>query len=77
MSKKNATCTYYVTGMHCQSCELLLEKKLSKHTGVLHTQASLKDKTVTFVYNRHHGKPDLDELNNSLQSMDIHSVNNH
>ncbi|OGK16594.1 hypothetical protein A2862_03250 [Candidatus Roizmanbacteria bacterium RIFCSPHIGHO2_01_FULL_38_41] len=66
MSKKNATCTYYVTGMHCQSCELLLEKKLSKHTGVLHTQASLKDKTVTFVYNRHHGKPDLDELNNLI-----------
>jgi len=39
-------CTLYVSGMHCSSCELLIEKKLIKHDQVLAVDVSRKDNAV-------------------------------
>lgn len=55
-------CTYYVDGMHCASCEVLIEKRLLKIDGVENVDASTGSKTVKFQYK---GKNDLStkELN--------------
>jgi len=44
--KKNASQNFFVQGMHCPACELLIERYLYKEPGVLSVKASLKDKTV-------------------------------
>ena len=59
------SCTMYVEGMHCASCELLVEKKLLRQSNVESVEASLKDNSVTFTYSA--DKPDLREVNNDLQ----------
>jgi sulfite exporter TauE/SafE/copper chaperone CopZ len=68
MSKKKneehrvSTCTIYVDGMHCASCEVLIEKKLLKQEGIESVDASLKGNRVTVNYVGD-TKPDIDELN--------------
>ena len=68
-TKKNDTsiksCTMYVEGMHCASCELLVEKKLLRQSNVESVEASLKDNSVTFTYST--DKPDLHAVNADLQ----------
>lgn len=46
---------FYVEGMHCSACELIIEKKLLKLDGVEGVDASLKDGKVIV-----HSKEDLD-----------------
>ncbi|HRI05928.1 MAG TPA: sulfite exporter TauE/SafE family protein [Candidatus Dojkabacteria bacterium] len=53
-SNKVKTCTYFVEGMHCNSCELLIERSLLKNEQVKSADATLKDGKVevTFVGNK-------------------------
>jgi sulfite exporter TauE/SafE/copper chaperone CopZ len=39
-------CEFYVEGMHCAACELLIEKKLSKFVGVRKVNAKLNESKV-------------------------------
>lgn len=39
-------CEFYVSGMHCAACEILIEKKLSKHENVKTAKASLNTQKV-------------------------------
>ena len=40
------THTYFVEGMHCASCEVLIEKKLLEKKGVTFADASIKSKSI-------------------------------
>ncbi|KKR05774.1 MAG: hypothetical protein UT34_C0002G0281 [candidate division WS6 bacterium GW2011_GWF2_39_15] len=51
-------CTYYIDGMHCASCEVLIEKKLIKEKSVENVDASLGDGKVVFQYNGEKPSPD-------------------
>jgi len=42
--------TYYVKGMHCSSCEILIEKKLLENEGVTSVEASTGKGEVTIEY---------------------------
>lgn len=60
-------CRFYVDGMHCASCEVLIEKKLLKHKGVEFVDASLKDNRVRVSYT---GKqPQISELNKEFEDL--------
>lgn len=54
--------------MHCASCELLLEKKISKLESVEQVDASLKDKAVLVTYSNGH-KPSIETLNNEFREL--------
>ncbi len=41
------SCEFYVDGMHCAACEILIEKKLSKHGNVKSAKANLNNQTVS------------------------------
>ena len=43
-------CVYYVDGMHCASCEVLIEKKIKKIEGVKEVDASLDKGKVVLRY---------------------------
>jgi sulfite exporter TauE/SafE/copper chaperone CopZ len=64
--KKLKNCTLYVDGMHCASCEILIEKKLLKENGIEAVDATLKDGVVNIAYV---GKtPDVEKLNDTLET---------
>lgn len=52
---------YYIQGMHCPSCELLIENEMKKIPGVVSADVSLSHKWVDFEYDKE--KPDINELN--------------
>lgn len=53
--------TYSVYGMHCPSCEMIIEKKLMKQDGIKSAEASVSASIVTIGFE---GKrPSLEELN--------------
>ncbi len=49
MNPAEHTYTFFVTGMHCQSCVLLTESELSEYQGVTRAHANLSDQTVTIT----------------------------
>ena len=52
---------YYVSGMHCASCEILIEKKLLEIKSIKSVEASVNNGTVRIVYE---GKrPEVKKLN--------------
>lgn len=53
--------TYYVKGMHCASCEILIEKKLLDIEGIKSVDASTGKGQVTFEYEG--DKPDINKIN--------------
>lgn len=65
--KKEQYCTLYVSGMHCASCEVLIEKKLSKIKGISSAKASLSNKEVTVQYNAK--KPEISKLNSQFADL--------
>lgn len=67
MSKKDLKCKkYYVDGMHCASCEILVEKNLLKDKNVVSVDASLKDDTVSIYYKK--GKlPNISAINKRIK----------
>lgn len=56
---------YYIKGMHCASCELLIEQGLSNMQGVTGVEASTARGEVDFEYARE--KPSVDQLNNKFR----------
>jgi len=52
---------YYVNGMHCASCEVLIEKKLSALKEVKSVEASADKGKVFIVYQGE--KPNINRLN--------------
>ena len=58
--KQVRQCTYYVDGMHCASCEILIEKKALKKFNLESVNASLNNGTFDFTYKDK--KPTPDEL---------------
>lgn len=72
MSHKKYTpeleCTLYVQGMHCSSCELIIEKKILKHENVSAVTVSRKDNSVHVTFDT----PDTmhpETLNNEFRSL--------
>jgi sulfite exporter TauE/SafE/copper chaperone CopZ len=65
-SKQNQ-CTFYVEGMHCPSCELLIEKKLLKNDNIEYADASLSNNKVQVEYTGE--KPDLKKLNKQVEDL--------
>ncbi len=59
-------CSYSVKGMHCASCEVLIEKKLIKQTNIEGVDASTSDNKVTIEYKGE--KPTLEQLNKLFKS---------
>jgi len=52
--------TYYITGMHCASCELLIEKKVLKLEGIEAADASTFNGTLVLSYRK--STPEPEEL---------------
>ncbi|MBU0648220.1 sulfite exporter TauE/SafE family protein [Patescibacteria group bacterium] len=57
---------FYVKGMHCASCELIIEKKALELQGVNKAEANQKDGTLEIYYERAK-KPKISILNNLLK----------
>jgi cation transport ATPase len=66
MSKKKKS-TLYVSGMHCASCEVLIEKKLKAMNGVHDVSASLADKKVICTLDQH--APSVKTLNREFADL--------
>jgi len=52
---------YYVSGMHCASCEVLIEKKLLEIKNIKSVEASVNNGTVRIVYEGR--KPEIKKIN--------------
>lgn len=63
-SNLNKSCTLYVDGMHCSSCEILIERSVKKLPGVNGVKISKDRNKVEVTYNKQ--KPDLGELNSEI-----------
>lgn len=53
---------YYVKGMHCRSCEILIENKISQLKNIKNVKANINKNEVIIEYQNE--KPDILELNN-------------
>lgn len=61
-NNQNLNCyEFYVDGMHCAACEILIEKKLSKKSGVNRIKASLNAKKV-IIEGQFEDEKDLEKL---------------
>lgn len=60
-------CELFVDGMHCASCEVLIEKKLLKMEGIESVDASSKDNRVRVVY-KDGQKPEAWRINHEFES---------
>lgn len=58
---KNREQKYFVAGMHCPSCEILIEKELLALPGIKAVEASLGQGEVIIEYKG--AKPEIDQLN--------------
>jgi sulfite exporter TauE/SafE len=67
MSKSLKSCSLSVTGTHCKSCELLIEKEIKSLPGVKSVSASSTTGTVSVNYLPGH-KPDISHLNRIFKS---------
>ncbi|MGB0757384.1 MAG: sulfite exporter TauE/SafE family protein [Patescibacteria group bacterium] len=73
MSKKKyksptSECKVYIDGMHCSSCELLIEKKLLKRQNVASVDVSRKDNSAQIIFH----EPDrlhLESLNQEFKDL--------
>jgi len=61
--KKTKEFTYFVSGMHCASCEILIEKQLLEITGIESVEASTSRGEALIEYNGQRPAPDkLNEI---------------
>jgi sulfite exporter TauE/SafE/copper chaperone CopZ len=67
-NKTVKNCTLYVEGMHCASCEVLIEKKILKQKGIETVDASLKGNKVQINYVGDY-KPSLNSLNKEFSNL--------
>lgn len=73
--KKSSKRTIYVEGMHCASCEVLIEKKLLKQDGIKSVDASLKGNKVDLSYVGDKN-PNIQKLNKEFKSYGYKFSNN-
>lgn len=73
--KSKSKRTIYVDGMHCASCEVLIEKKLLKQEGIQSVDASLKGNKVELSY-QGDKNPDINDLNKEFKSYGYTFSNN-
>lgn len=59
-------CIYSVNGMHCASCEVLIEKKLVQQENIEAVEVSTANNNVTIEYKG--TKPSIEKLNNLFES---------
>ena len=64
MAKKN----YKIKGMHCHACEVLMERRFRKISGVKKVEADYATGIVKVTYD---SEPSVLELNNSIKEDDI------
>lgn len=67
MTTNTKELTYYVRGMHCSSCELLIEKNLLELDNVKSVDASTSKGIVTIEYE--HNRPSVDTLNHIFKKL--------
>jgi uncharacterized protein len=67
------SCEFFVEGMHCAACELLIEKKLSKVVGVKTVDAKLNESKV---YIKSDKELDATELSKLVENEGYRIVNN-
>ena len=70
----NQSCTFYVEGMHCAACELVIEKKLKKVTGVNFVDAVLNKGTVLVKGNFKKSPEELAEEFTALIEKDGYTI---
>lgn len=73
MSNKTKSSKFYVQGMHCNACELIIERTLKKDSNVADVNVSLSEKTVEIKHNKNHQKSA--EHYNALLSKHGYSLN--
>jgi len=56
---------YYVSGMHCASCEILIEKKLLEIKNIKSVEASVNNGTVRIVYEGR--RPEIKKINQTFK----------
>ena len=66
--------TYFVKGMHCASCEVLIEKKLLELPGVKSVEASTSSGKATIEYEGE--KPNIEKLNDIFKKDNYLFFNN-
>lgn len=66
--KKTKEQTFYVAGMHCASCEIIIEKKLIKQDGVEAVDVSLRDASVRLVIDEDK-HINIKEINKDMESL--------
>ncbi|MFH1601534.1 MAG: sulfite exporter TauE/SafE family protein [Candidatus Shapirobacteria bacterium] len=54
-------CIYQISGMHCSSCEILIEKRLKEEKGIKEVEASSTRRQIRIEYS--HKKPSIKKLN--------------
>jgi len=65
MQSETKICEFYVEGMHCAACEILIEKKLSKIEGVQKVNAKLSNGKVYIQSNK---ALDVNELSSLVEA---------
>lgn len=71
---KSKTCLLYVDGMHCAACELIIEKKLTKVSGVAFVDAVLNKGTVLVKGNFDKSEEELSEEFTRLVKEDGYTI---
>ncbi|MCA9386755.1 sulfite exporter TauE/SafE family protein [Candidatus Dojkabacteria bacterium] len=61
------SCTLYVDGMHCPSCEILIEKKLLNEENIEAVDATLDARKVNITYKGE--APDIKNLNSKFEKL--------
>ena len=61
-------CSLYVEGMHCASCEILIEKKMLKKDGIKSVEASTRSGEIKLKY-ENGDAVNVDELNKEFKDM--------
>ncbi|MCA9385357.1 sulfite exporter TauE/SafE family protein [Candidatus Dojkabacteria bacterium] len=64
---KSKQCTLFIDGMHCPSCELLVEKKLLKRNSIKQVDASLKNSRVQISYSG--SEPNIEDINKEFKEL--------
>ncbi len=75
LQKNIRSCTLYVEGMHCASCEVLIEKKLLKQKQIESVDASLSNNKVRINFSGN-GKINIDDLNEEFNELGYKFSNN-
>ena len=71
-----SSCTLYIDGMHCPSCEVLIEKKLLKQDNIESVDASQSKASVDIIFKKGSSSNNLSlkDINN-LQLVKIKYIN--